>query len=128
MIGQIERAPELSPPEENRRRVAEIIETEKATWQAAVDAGEGSPLHNEAEVARLTEMGGRVDFLVGVAYEVAEPVDSIFVHDVMDFLQATDYSRAVWPEEIITRESETHYIEEAVESLRQRNAGLAEAA
>ncbi len=142
-LGQ-EQASQPSPVDQNRQRVADILELEQAELQAAIDDGDGWEGFHAAEIALLAEMSERVSYLIFI-HGVEETVDAAFVHEVIDFLNATDYDRShtegrFFREVLVTRdydaitdatvsrETEAGHIQTAVDNLRGRNAGLSEAA
>jgi hypothetical protein len=122
----------LSPIDENRRQVELVIETECATWQAAIEAGDGSVIHHEAEIQLLVGtketrgMNERISYLVSV-HNVVEPIDPQFVYEVMDYLKATDYDSS-HSDISASSQAETDHMDEALARLIERNRSLSEAA
>jgi len=96
--------PFLSGVEINRQTADQIITDIQATWQSAIDAGDGSAIHHEAEIKYLVDEGWRVSNLVG-AHGVTEPLDTVFVNDVFDFLKASDIEKEAYGG-IVTRADE----------------------
>ncbi len=132
MTGEI--GPPISPEdlsrayvENNSRRIDEIIAQESSVWQEAIDAGDGFSPYHEAQLALLAGLGDRVKTLARL-YRVEEQVDREFFYDLLGFIRATDYDPSDPNSIPPTRKIETEHIVEAVLSLRERNAGLQEAA
>ena len=109
--------------DQNVTRVGELIETDIQSWEAAIEAGEGSVIHHEGEIMRLRELSLPITDIVQ-RYGITEPVDPAFIIDVAGYLSAAQHDfevTGIKPSREIQEENVASYLED----LRARNSGIA---
>lgn len=96
-------------------------------FRQAIEAGDGFEPYHAAEIAKLDEMGQRINYFVWY-FGVEQPVNEAFVVDMIGSLDMFDYSTGAWPEQAISSMRQAIAVDEAIEAASQDASELSAAA